>query len=445
MNIKVDLILLTSRKRKSDNRHPVVIRLMEDRERKYKRIGYYYHLDEWDQKRNQPKKASNEVLRVLKNEQSKYLDKISKLQADGEEVSLDTIMGDVQKNKKPAKVLQYFQKTIAKLKIDSIGNSNVYQFVYKSFKTFLYAKQNKIEVENLKRQYKDEDLKGTKDIKFTELNKILLDSYNNWMIKRNANPRTRSLYFRTLKALYNKAVYDPDVRLSGDAMPFGTKEDKSKFAVSQFSKKTKKRAITSVDIAKIKALDLSDKRTLDEARDYFLFGVYGMGIDFVDIARLTWSDFNTKTSRIEYVRYKTRSRTDELVDFEIDEYTLPIINKYRPKNEILQPNDYIFSKILNRHIHTTEAQRHNRIRKVITRVNRKLKTIADKAEIYQPLSTKWTRHTFASILKLEVKASINEISELLRHGDVKTTEIYLKDLEVEDKDALVRKMKNIIG
>jgi len=445
MNIKVDLILLTSRTRKSDNRHPVVIRLMEGRERKYKRVGQYYHEDEWDFSRNLPKKASNEVTRVLKNEQTKYLDKISKLQADGENVSLDTIMGDVKKNKQSAKVLNYFKDTIIKLKKESIGNSNVYQFVYKSFKTFLYAKQNKIEVDNLKRQYRDEELKGTKDIKFTELNKILLDSYNNWMIKRNANPRTRSLYFRTIKALYNKAIYDPDVRLSADTIPFGSKEDKTKFAISQFSKKTKKRAITSADIAKIKSLDLSDNSTLEEARDYFLFGVYGMGIDFVDIARLTWSNFNTKTSRIEYVRYKTRSKTDELIDFEVDEYTLPMINKYRPKNEILQPNDYIFGKILNRHIHTTEAQRHNRIRKVITRVNRNLKTIANDSEVNQPLSTKWTRHTFASILKLEVKASINEISELLRHGDVKTTEIYLKELEVGDKDAIVKKMKNIIG
>ena len=78
-------------------------------------------------------------------------------------------------------------------------------------------------------------------------------------------------------------------------------------------------------------------------------------------------------------------------------------------------------------------------------VNRRLKKIAELADINEPLSTKWTRHTFASILKNEVKASINEISELLRHGDVKTTEIYLKDLEVGEKDAIVRKMKKMTG
>ena len=140
MNLKVDLILFTSRKRQSDKRHPVVIRLMEGRERKYKRIGQYYYQDEWDFARNQPKKASNEVLRALIMEKSKYLDKISKMQADGENVSLDTILDDVQKNKQPAKVFNYFIKTIAKLKNESIGNYYVYRGVYKSFKTFLYGK-----------------------------------------------------------------------------------------------------------------------------------------------------------------------------------------------------------------------------------------------------------------------------------------------------------------
>lgn len=445
MNIKVDIILLTSRKRNADNRHPVVLRLMEGRERKYKRLGYYYHIDEWDSSRNQPKNGNTEVIRVLMKEQTKYLDKISKMKADGENVSLDTIMADVNTNRQPAKVLAYFQKVIGLLKSESIGNSDVYQCAYKSLKTFLYAKQNKLDLTDPKNHQSEEALRATKDIKFAELNKTLLDQYSEWLDKRNANPRTKAVYFRTLKALFNKAIYDPDIKLSASLFPFGKKEDKSKFAISQFSKKTKKRAITSVDIAKIKALDLSAYPLLDEARDYFLFGLYGMGIDFVDIARLTWGNYNLRTSRISYVRYKTRRKTDELIDFEVDEYILPIINKYRPKDRIPKKQEYIFSKILNFEFHVDEVQIHSRINKVITRINRDLKKISDKAEIYEPLSTKWTRHTFASILKLEVKASINEISELLRHGDVKTTEIYLKELEVGDKDATVKKMKQITG
>ncbi len=444
MNVKIDLILFTSKKRKSDKRHPVVIRLMEGRERKYKFVkGHYYFKDEWDFTRNLPKKASTDVIRALDKERGKYLDKISKLMADGEDVSLETIIEDIRHKKQPAKVLAYFSKTIEQLKTESIGNSYAYQAAYKSFKTFLYAKQTNQDLTDPKKHLSEEDLKGTRDIKFAELNKNLLDKYNDWLTKRGANPRTRSMYFRTLRALFNKAIYDEDVKLSADLMPFGPKEDKTRFAISQFSRKTKKRALSSLDIAKIKALDLSDTPLLDEARDYFLFGLYGLGIDFIDIAHLTWKNYNVNRGRIEYIRYKTRSKTDEPIDFEVDEFILPIINKYRAKDKIPQPDDYIFNKILNRHLHKTEAQKHARVRKVITMVNRRLKKIAELAEINEPLSTKWTRHTFASILKNEVKASINEISELLRHGDVKTTEIYLKDLEVGEKDAIVRKMKQM--
>lgn len=461
MDIKIDLILLTSRTRKLDGRHPVVIRLQEARERKYRRVGQNYHKDEWDFNRGYPKNASIDEERALDKAVKDIKDEISQLKADGEDLSLDTIMGKSKEKSQPGKVLGFFKDTIAKERLISIGNANVYRLVYKSFKTFLnyIQKKSKLTEKELEKYYNpkcsftDEDLKGTKDIKFTELTKQLLDKYNAWLTNRGANPRTKSMYFRTLKALFNRAIYNPDIKLNADTLPFGPSQDKTRFAISQFTKKTKKRALKAMDVAKISALDLTEEPILQEARDYFLFGVFGLGIDFTDIARLTWGNYNTKKGRIEYVRYKTRKQTDEPIDFEVDEFIEPIINKYRPTNKVPRKKDYIFNRILNLDtdntfnaaLHITEAQKHDRIRKVITRVNLNLKTIGQLAGIDESISTKWTRHTFASVLYRETEASLTMTKELLRHRDESTTAIYTSELESETKDKAARKVRELIN
>lgn len=441
-------MLLTSRTRNLDKRHPVVIRLSEGRERKYKRAGIYCHPNEWDSKRSYPKTASIDQERALDKMLKDFKDKVSQFQAEGKEVSLNTITQEATNKKLPPKVLAYFESTIAKLKKTSLGNAEVYNRVYRSFRLFLHGHQNKLletpDYLNRKKRFKPGELKP-KDIKMVELNKSILDKYNSWLIARDVNPRSRSLNFRTLKGLFNRAVYDENVILTMESNPFGVNgEKKTKFWIGQFSKKTPKRALRAVEVAKLKALDLSGSPDLEEARDLFLFGIYGRGIDFVDIARLTHGDYKKKLKRVEYVRYKTRNITDEKIDFEVDEYIKPIIEKYSPGGKIYPKDSYIFN-ILNREVYTTPEQEHIAISKANTRINVLLKRVAKMADIHELISTKWTRHTFATILKKDVKASISEISELLRHGDVKTTEIYLKELEPEAKDSITRKLKQVIG
>lgn len=450
MDIKVDLMLLTSRTRKLDERHPVVIRLTEGRDRKYKRTPIYCHVDEWDKKRSYPKDASIDEERALDKSLQEVKDRISKLKGDGETVSLDTVFESAKKKQQP-KVLEYFERIITLLKNGdsknepSPGNAFAYSSAHKSLKTFLFAKQSGEPLTDKNKRISKEYIKRTKDIKFKLLNKDLLDEYNHWLTKRGANPRTKAAYFRTIKALYFRAIYDKDVQLNKDWLPFGRKEDKERFYLGQFSMTTKKRAITSSEVKSIMALDLLSKPRLENAREYFIFGLFGRGIDWVDICRLTWSNYNIKTGRIEYVRHKTRSKSDEAIDFEVDEVLQAIINKRKPKDTIPKAQDFIFSEILNREEHKTEDEMHTRWRSVITQVNRDLKVIAEMAKINAPLSTKWTRHTFASILYKESGASLSMVSELLRHGDEKTTKIYVKNLETDTKDEAVKKMRKLIG
>jgi integrase len=89
--------------------------------------------------------------------------------------------------------------------------------------------------------------------------------------------------------------------------------------------------------------------------------------------------------------------------------------------------DYIFP-ILNKEIHITPTQKHNRIHKVLTRVNKELKNIGKALAIEVSLTSYVARHTFATVLK---SSGVNTavISEAMGHQTEAITQTYLKSFE----------------
>ena len=74
--------------------------------------------------------------------------------------------------------------------------------------------------------------------------------------------------------------------------------------------------------------------------------------------------------------------------------------------------------------HKTEQQQRNRVHKVISKVNERLKEVGKELEIPIDLTTYVSRHSFATVLKREgVSTSI--ICESLGHSSEKVTQIYL--------------------
>ena len=70
-------------------------------------------------------------------------------------------------------------------------------------------------------------------------------------------------------------------------------------------------------------------------------------------------------------------------------------------------------------------------------MRRFLKEIAKDIDLDFNLTTYTWRHTFATTLKNEMNVSIEEISELLGHADIKTTQIYLKKFPQEKLDEII--------
>ena len=200
-------------------------------------------------------------------------------------------------------------------------------------------------------------------------------------------------------------------------------------------KATKKRAILKDEIKKLIEFDVSNITTyytpyLKLSKDIFIFSYLGCGINFTDIANLTYG--NIVQDRIFYERQKTGKQ----INFQLQPLALSLIEKYRGLNS--KEDDYIFP-ILNKRIHITEQQKYDRIHKSIGGVNKTLKRIGELAGLSIPLTTYVARHTFATVLK---RSGVNTgiISESLGHSSEKVTQVYLDCFENSQIDEAMKSL-----
>jgi len=399
----------------ANGEHPLMLRIYDDKKKKYRSLGSSLSKSRWNKttkslkgmkarSEDDPKyKEYKDYLKLrtrIKTLESKYNEEITSLAKEGRVVTIDQLIERVEQPVKDTTVLSYFQERIDYFKeVGSIGNAEVYSTARNRLKSFL----------------------NDKDIRFSDINKSLLKKYREWFEKQDIRDTSISVYLRTLRALYNSAIEDGYAK--NIEYPFGRNS-----VIAGLSKETNRRAISKTDVDKIKNKKVDDK--LKNAQNYFIFGYHGWGINFIDIALLKWT--NISDGRIMYIRHKTRSKKQKKISFPVTKQIETVLSFYRPMTGIDKDN-YIFP-VLNKHIHITPKQKKNRIRKVITQINIDLKELATEAKVNTKLTTYVWRHSFANVLKNELHASTEVISEMMGHSDVETTAIYLADFDDSVKD-----------
>lgn len=126
---------------------------------------------------------------------------------------------------------------------------------------------------------------------------------------------------------------------------------------------------------------------------------------------------NIIDNRLVYIRKKTK----KLIKLPLQTEILKILARY---NGVSLP--YLFPVLSS--FHTTETRQHNRVHKVIVKVNIRLKKIGKKLNLPISFTTYVARHSFAPVLKrADVCTSL--ICETLGHGSEKVTQIYLDSFE----------------
>lgn len=251
------------------------------------------------------------------------------------------------------------------------------------------------------------------DIPFNDIDVKWLNKYEKWLREKGIKETTLSILFRTLRSVYNKANENGYVGKVEN--PF------SKFKISKFNVKTRKRAISKEDIKRILEVDLSNTRHYVQlSRDIFIFSYLCGGINFVDISHL--KDSNIIEEKI--LHYKRR-KTEKELSIPLNEVALNLIKKYIGIRD--SGNYYIFP-ILDPTKHKTDNQKYHRLHKVLGKVNPCLKIVAQLAEVEVNLTTYMRRHSYATVLK-KSGVSVALISETLWHSDISTTQNYLDSFD----------------
>ncbi|MBO4662604.1 MAG: tyrosine-type recombinase/integrase [Bacteroidaceae bacterium] len=154
--------------------------------------------------------------------------------------------------------------------------------------------------------------------------------------------------------------------------------------------------LTEQELLKMRKVKLIDK--LDRVRDLFIFAAY-TGMAYADVQRFNFKEMTHKIGRLYYIdseRLKTGT-----------EFYTPIL---KPAMDVLKKYDYKLPRITNQ------------------KANDYLHVIEVQCGFKKSLTFHLARHSFAT-LALAHDVPIEDISRMLGHSDIKTTQIYCKILK----------------
>ncbi len=402
-------VLLDERRAKSDGTYSIIIRITCDRKISTINAGACIQKEYWDVK-NSNVKSQHPNAQLLNKKVTEFYLNVQKLvlQLEGEEsFSLEALKDRINGKYNPIKSVrtlsfkEYAQHLIdAMLSINKAGNAIIYKTA--TNKLIGYANNPKL--------------------KFADINYSFLEGFKGKLIKDGLKTNSISNYFRTIRAIYNKAIKAKLVDTSD--YPF--------LDITVKTERTAKRAITIDELINITQLDLKPKSQECEARVYFLLSFCLRGASFTDLAYL--KPENTKKGYIVYRRRKTGKELKiKLLPFAIE--LLDYFKGYNSKYLIpVLPADIIENSLQAKKV----------IYQWIKTTNKYLARIGDRCKIEEVVTTYVTRHSWATTAK-KLGYSNEIIAEALGHeyGN-KITNIYLDSFDQTIIDEVNERIIKII-
>ncbi|GKH13642.1 MULTISPECIES: site-specific integrase [Bacteroides] len=399
MNATVNVICYKSKVLKN-NESPLMVRVCKDRKRKYISLGISVNPAYWDFNRNAPKpQCPNKeyIDSLIAQKVQEYSAQIIELKSMDRDFTATSL---VEKVSKPNKV-----KTVGEVFVEQMN---------------LLKQAQKLSYMLSIQQTYNSLLEFNKhlNIYFVDIDVSWLKRYEAWLRKQGLASNTIKGKFVDIRTMYNIAIDENIVKV--EHYPF------RKFKIAKLQQETAKRAISKEDITRIIEYK-TDNPLVQFAIDIFTFSYIMGGINFVDISTLTKE--NMMDNRLVYIRHKTK----KLIQLPLQDKAIELIEKYHDDG-----NPYLFP-ILKAY-HKTEQQKFNRVHKIISNVNNRLKKIGKDLEIPVTLTTYVARHSHATVLK-KAGVATSIISESLGHSSEKITQVYLDSFGNEQMDEA---MKNLL-
>lgn len=391
-------IVLDTRVKKKDNTYPLVIRIWHNRRNISIPLGYSMCDYDWDDTKKEVKKSFKGVSNItrlnklIQSKKIKAMDIVNELQDSGEIDNLTV------KEIKARIVSQNSSQTFFVFSDELINE-------LKEAGRFSYA-QSINNTLNAVKKFANE-----KDFTFKQLNYKFLVQFENSCRGRDLAINSIAVYLRNIKMIFNRAIKAGIVKK--ELYPF------TGFPIK--TTKTRKRAVRIDVIHLIEAIELPENTRIWNAKNYFLFSFYTMGMNFVDMAHLKLE--NITEGRLEFARQKTKKN----YSIKVTESIQKIIDLYcegKKKSDFIFP---IISRVGNPLFEYRDAHDGRRV------YNKMLKEIAELCGIESNLTSYVSRHSWATIAKHK-GVPVAVISEGMGHTDVKTTDIYLDSFDKEVLD-----------
>ncbi len=216
---------------------------------------------------------------------------------------------------------------------------------------------------------------------------------------KTATKNARNIHLRNIRAVFNNAINNEITA----AYPF------RRFKIRPET--TRKRSLTLADLRRF--IDMEVEEYQQFYKDMFLLSFYLIGINAVDLSRLTEI---TGDGRVEY----TRAKTHRGYSIKVEPEALKIINRYRGDNGLVCIADRWSNHLNFLHRLNTELKRMGSVERV-GRGGKKVRTPA-----FPELSSYWCRHTWATIAYNECGVPEDVIGQALGHSSGHgVTDVYI--------------------
>lgn len=253
-----------------------------------------------------------------------------------------------------------------------------------------------------------------------------LEDYERNMIEVNKRSQTTvGFYLRPLRAVFNTAIANKSI--TTEQYPFG----KRKYTIP--APKSVKKALNKDQLTvlfKCKPKTMEQKK----ARDLWFFSYSCNGMNFKDIATLKFQDIKGETLTFNRAKTKRTNKSQAPSIIYLNNFTKKVIANYGNRNG--EATDYVFDFLSN---DDSALEIERKVSNIIRYVNQHLKTLAKSIGIEEEISTYWARHSFATAA-IRQGASMEFVSEALRHSNLNTTKGYFAGFEDEKKKEINAKL-----
>lgn len=398
MNITFKFVL-NKRRKSANDLYPIVLRIYQGVTYSEQSLNIKIRPTDWDEQ-NQLVLQSNPHYQVYNakilsdNSKLQKLILLSDVNASTTPKSilynlypLDKKHSIPQKHLKTISIIEYGINLVKELeKAGKAGNSMVYSCAVNKLKEYA----------------------GNHKLTFEQVNFKFLTDFSNSMLAEGIKINTISVYFRTLRAIYNRAIKEGMVPAT--AYPFNAFRIKNEKTVS--------RALTIDELKSIVNLNLPANTPIWHWRNYFMLSFCFIGINFTDL--LTLTEDNIVDGRIVFRRRKT----GKIYSIKIHPIATEILVNYqKPNNTELK----LLLPVLKQVKDPMKLKKD--VWQVIKTCNAYLNRIAGYCSIKKDITTYYARYTWANVAR-SLGYSKDMIAEALGHeyGN-RVTGIYLDNYD----------------